>query len=328
MPKPIALIYMGGTFGCTGSPLSPLPADVFLPLLGTLLRKNYPALDRLTASKAIRDSSHLHPQDWQDLIRQIEQLGQQGFERFLIIHGTDTLAYTAAFLAEYFNGHAIQLVITGSQFPLLDTAGQQLNPASDALGNLHTAYQQLSTAQACGCWVAFDGQIWPAHTVHKIHSSHTPTFAGQTTGSIQSQPDSTSNSTDITALEYLNIAIYYALPLSAEQQAAQLQQWLALKNLQALIIMAFGAGNLCQHALIAQALQQAADQQVMVILATQVPFGGVNARYAAGHWLQHYGVLSAAHLPLPAVYARLAYLMCQPLSFDERRRQWDARLTT
>ena len=327
--SPIALLYMGGTFGCKGQPLAPLPAEIFLPRLQQLLQEDYPVLQYFVASQQIRDSSQLQPQDWQDLLQQIQQLVQQGFGKILIVHGTDTLAYTAAFLAEFIPAvvaQPVQLVLTGSQFPLLESHGEAINPHSDALNNLATAYQQLchsSSLADSNCWVAFDGHIWPAHTVQKIHTSSTPAFAGM---SVPSRPAPEQRPLALEALSSLNIAVYYALPLSPEILARQLQDLLSSKP-QALIILAFGAGNLPQHAAIEAVLQQAQLDRILVVLSTQVAFGGVNFSYAAGHWLAQFGVLSAGNLSLAASYARLAWLLCQPLSFEQRQQQWQQRLS-
>lgn len=334
----IAMIYMGGTFGCIGEPLNPMPAADFLPRIKQLIGAELSAIQYFTSSAVIKDSSQLNPRDWIDLIAQINNLESQGYRQIIMIHGTDTLAYTAAFLAHYFAASDLQLVVTGSQFPLLTADGLKLHPSSDALANLGLAYHQLisraDTIKAVSnCWVAFDEQVWPALTVQKIHTTKTPAFAGLSAPSndgyqpiqLQTPLNNTSDAKpviDLNQLEALTIAIYYALPVSAEQQAAQFQNFLSLHPLQAVIILAFGSGNLSQHPLLEQALQQAAERQVMVVIASQVPFGGVNSRYAAGDWLADYGVLSAGHLPVPAIYARLAYLCCQQLSFVARKQQW------
>lgn len=331
--SPIALIYMGGTFGSIGEPLLPLPAHEFLPVLQQLTQNSFPDLQHFTASSIIRDSSQLVPQDWQILVEQILQLHTQGFDRFLLIHGTDTLAYTAAFLAAYLAAtscDSLQIVVTGSQYPLLDKQGKQLNPNSDAFINLQTAYQyltqQLSLQTQPGCWVAFDQQVWPAHSVQKVHTADLPAFKGN----VPQQNRSAIKPTDLelAKLAHLNIAIFYVLPIALEQQAAQLAHILKQPQLQAVIVLAFGAGNLAQHELMEQVLQQAYAQHILVILSTQVPFGGVHAHYAAGHWLGDFGVLSAHTLTLPAIYARLALLFCQDLSFSARRKQWQQALQT
>jgi L-asparaginase len=324
-PLPVALIYMGGTFGCIGQPLQPLPANVFLPTLQQLLKDHHPALQHFVASRYIRDSSQLEPADWLDLLQQIQGLVQQGFSKILIVHGTDTLAYTAAFLAEFMPhvvSQPVQLVITGSQFPLLEDNGTAINPHSDALPNLTTAYTQLCSSSAiaqCACWVAFDGQIWPAHTVQKIHTTNIPAFAGICTAQLLSVP--VIQALNLQALPDLNIAVYYALPSSPEILAQQFQQILAAQP-QAIIILAFGAGNLPQHPALEAVLQQAQQAKVLLVLSTQVTFGGVNFNYAAGQWLTQYGVLSAGSLSLAALYARLALLLCQPLGFEARQQQW------
>lgn len=323
----IALIYMGGTFGCTGQPLTPLPAEVFLPRLQQLLQPDYPALHCVVASQNIRDSSQLEPQDWLHLIQQIQALVQQGFGKILIVHGTDTMAYSAALLAEFIPAvmsQPVQLVLTGSQFPLLQPDGQELNPQSDALHNLTMAYTQLTSSSvvaSSACWVAFDGQLWPAHTVQKIHTTNTPTFAA--THTAQLAPVSVIQPLNLHTLPSLNIAVYYALPLSPETVAQQLQN-LIVSSAQAIIILAFGAGNLPQHPAIEAALQQAQQAEVLVVVTTQVPYGGVNFHYAAGQWLARYGVLSAGHLSVAAVYARLASVLCQSLDFRQRQQQWQA----
>lgn len=323
----IALIYMGGTFGCIGQPLTPLPAEVFLPRLHQLLQHDYPALHCVVASQNIRDSSQLEPQDWLHLIQQIQTLVQQGFSKILIVHGTDTLAYSAALLAEFIPHvvpQPIQLVITGSQFPLLQSDGQDLNPHSDALSNLTTAYTQLcrnSSIAHSGCWVAFDGQLWPAHTVQKIHSTNTPTFAGICAAPLSPIP--VIQPLNLHALPSVNIAVYYALPLSPETVAEQLQNLIA-SSPQAVIVLAFGTGNLPQHPAIEAVLQQAQQTEVLMVVGTQVPYGGVNFSYAAGQWLAQCGVLSAGHLSVAALYARLASLLCQPLNFEQRQQQWHA----
>lgn len=338
-PAPIALIYMGGTFGSIGQPLQPLPAEQFLPQLQQLLGDAYPALHTFMAAPHSADSSQLQPQHWQALFSQFAQLQQQGLDKIILIHGTDTLAYAAALLAEFLAGRGLQVVVTGSQFPLLEQTGQRLNSDSDALPNLQLAYQTLTQTHNEGVWVVFDGHVWPARCVQKIHSTATPTFATilpsfQTASDTDKDEDKTSFAETTThaplalntaALSQLDIAIYYVLPLAAALQAQQLEQLIAVQP-QAIIILAFGSGNLPQHPAMAAALESARQAQILVVLASQVAFGGVNFNYAAAHWLQQSGVLSAAQLPIATLYARLAWLFCQDLTFTARQALWNARL--
>ncbi len=96
MMKKIALLYMGGTFGCVGEPLTPMPETEFLPKLQNTLPAQY-QVDCL-AAPVIKDSSACSAADWLLLVQYIQQLKVR-YTYFVVIHGTDTLSYAAALLA-------------------------------------------------------------------------------------------------------------------------------------------------------------------------------------------------------------------------------------
>jgi len=123
------------------------------------------------------------------------------------------------------------------------------------------------------------------------------------------------------ALSRLNIQIYYATPLPLEVLVAQLEQVLT-SGASALILLAYGLGNFPDDLRIQRALRAAQQRGVMVILSTQVPFGGIQSRYAAGSWLAECGVLSGGELPFPAIFARLAWLQITVATYAERRHLW------
>lgn len=101
MMKKIALIYMGGTFGCVGEPLSPMPAEQFLPRLAQVLPLNLEI--ECFVAPVIKDSSACTAADWLQLIQYIQKLQQDNFQHFVILHGTDTLSYASAVLARFFS---------------------------------------------------------------------------------------------------------------------------------------------------------------------------------------------------------------------------------
>lgn len=119
--KKIALIYMGGTFGCIGEPLSPMPAEHFIPQLQQILPAHL-AIECFVAP-AIIDSSACTAENWLQLIQMIQQLQLQAYQYFVVLHGTDTLSYASATLAGFL-GSSAHVVLTGSQSPLLDVTGQ------------------------------------------------------------------------------------------------------------------------------------------------------------------------------------------------------------
>lgn len=325
LPK-TAVIYMGGTFGCAGTPLMPLPANIFLPKLELLTHQQPAQPVQFFYSSQIRDSSQLEPQDWHSLITQIDTLIDQDYRHFLIIHGTDTLAYSAAFLAEFYHQQAVSIIFTGSQYPLLHADNLSLDPHSDALNNFNFALSTLSSLNS-GVWVAFNQQYWPAQSVQKIHTTAHDAFAGSQLTFTLSQPahPALQRNSQLSALEQLphvNVAVFYCLPMTAAQLTQQLKQILDTPKLDALILMAFGSGNMPQHADIEQLLNTAMQRGILLVLSTQVAFGGTASRYAAGHWLGELGVVSSNQLPLPALYARILWLCCQYDTLEHRKQHF------
>ncbi len=327
------VLYLGGTIGCAGQPLAPLSAEVFLPQLAALIESELVTTLGLSQwhyfSGNINDSSALVPADWGDILELLLNPMYAHIQNWIILHGTDTLAFTAAFLAEALRGTPLKVVVTGSQLPLLDPIKQTSTSSSDAFNNIKTAYSAFSDAtlpQEGWVRVAFNQQHWTANSVQKIHSTEYAAFTGQ-----QNEPNqqivpklsslATHSSRLKEALQRLNIQIYYASPLPLNVLIAQLEQIL-MSDADAVILMAYGLGNFPDDLRIHRALLAAEQRGVMVILTTQVPFGGIESRYAAGDWLAACGVLSGGALPLPALFARLAWILVIEKTYTERRQLW------
>lgn len=333
------LLYTGGTFGCVGRPLSPMNAEEFLPILQQQVPMLYRADWQLFALDRILDSSQITPEDWLCILRHCLQHYQHDNVPMLILHGTDTLAYTAAFLAEAFAGSDARLCVTGSQRPLLlphASATQPiLDPDSDALDNLRSALQALLQAPA-GVSVAFAGEYWPAQTCQKIHSQDFSAFTGHRRagypansyrplntrqrqtwlGQAQQQLDQLAQT-----LSQVKISVYYATPQSPDELAAQLSDRLA-RQPDGLILMGYGLGNFPDAPVVQRVLQRAQQQGCLLIMATQVPFGGTEARYTSGQELAALGILPTARLTLPAIYARLIWICANHADVSARRKRW------
>ena len=174
MMKKIALIYMGGTFGCVGEPLMPMPEQDFLPLLAKIIPPHLQV--ECFAAPSIKDSSACTATDWLKLVQQIQQLQLNGFQHFVIIHGTDTLSYAAATLARFL-GHSCHAIITGSQYPLLNVEGNDTREFTDATGNLYLALEQVLSLPT-GVYLAFHEQVFHAQTTLKVHTTELDAFVG------------------------------------------------------------------------------------------------------------------------------------------------------
>ena len=341
--NPIQLIYAGGTFGSYGKPLASLPADIFLPVLQKLLSDqestaHLPKISWLD-NALIKDSSQLTPSDFVHFYQLILAAYQQGDRQFVLITGTDTLSYLGAFLAEAFAGSDICVVLTGSMRPLLDSEELHtycVDEHSDAWDNLSGA---LKLAGACesGVKINFGGEAWPAQTVQKIHSHDLMAFTGHFRAAypansyIKNLPDTRRQHwlDDQKALlesiqkraQSVRIHAVYCLPNDAEAINNQLQALLSQPS-SGIILLGFGAGNVPYSPALADTLELAHENGHMVICASQCPFGGVSDSYAAGSWQYEHHVIAGGRLTIPAIYARLLWLLLRYDSPARRKQRW------
>lgn len=339
----VQLIYAGGTFGSYGRPLAPLSAEVFLPTLKDLLAEqdstvNLPTISWL-ANPLIKDSSQLTPSDFVHFYQLLLHAYAAGDRRFVLITGTDTLSYLSAFLAEAFAGSDICIVTTASMRPLLDSEILQayhIDTHSDAWGNLNDSLK-LAAAGESGVKVSFGGESWPAQTVQKIHSHDLMAFTGHSRAAypansyIKNFPDTRKQhwledqqpllDSIVTRAAQTSIHALYCLPNDAKVLNDQLQALLTQPPC-GIILLGFGAGNIPYLDALAETFRLAYEHGHMVICASQCPFGGVSDSYAAGSWQYDYQVIAGGRLTVPAIYARLLWLLLRYDSPARRRQRW------
>ena len=341
--NPIQLIYAGGTFGSYGRPLAPLATDVFLPTLQTLMLNQdsatkHPSISWLD-NALIKDSSQLTPSDFVHFYQLLLTAYAQGDRRFVLITGTDTLSYLGAFLAEAFAGSDICVIVTGSMRPLLDSEVLQsytIDTHSDAWDNLNHSLK-LAAAGESGVKISFGGESWPAQTVQKIHSHDLMAFTGHSRAAypansyIKNLPatrrqhwidDQQSLLASIQArAESSSVHALYCLPNDTEIINNQLQALLSNPP-SGIILLGFGAGNVPYSAALAETLELIHKKGHMVICASQCPFGGVSDSYAAGSWQYDYHVIAGGRLTIPAIYARLLWLLLRYDTPARRKQRW------
>lgn len=323
MIKKIALIYTGGTFGCIGEPLSPMPENEFIPQLKHVL----PAHLHIECFKApaILDSSACTAQDWLKLIQQIQSLQQQAFQYFVVIHGTDTLSYAAAVLSRFL-AHSCHLILTGSQYPLLTVQGSNTREFTDAIDNLNTALDNV-TKVPMGVYLAFYHQIFHANSVLKVHSTALDAFRGK---KVQLDQDNRLNAksevysvsiADIEKAQQLNILNWMVLPIEQQQLENNLSALLH-KAPHFLILQAYGVGNLSVNQNIIEYFKTLKEHGCSVILSTQVPFGGLDQRYAVSQWIQNANILCSDAHSQADLYAKILKIYLQYPSSAQRHEHW------
>lgn len=320
MMKNIALIYMGGTFGCVGDPLAPMAADLFIPKLQQLLTDR-PSIQYYCAP-VIKDSSACTAADWLQLLQFIQSLqAEQQIRHFVVIHGTDTLSYASAVLA-HFMGNSVHLVLTGSQYPLLNPQGTELREFSDAMVNLNFALDAVSQC-AAGVYLAFHHQLLHAQTALKQHTTELNAFTGLKAhiairGNLHRYQLKTEDIVKAQGFNCMSIMI---------QPIELMQQLLNLKNLLAdpphfLFLQGFGTGNLAVNPAIVSCIDQLYAKGCISVLSTQVPFGATDQRYAIAEWVSQCKILLNDSYGHADLYAKALKMYLQYDTVEQWHAHW------
>ena len=323
----LAMIYSGGTIGCAGMPLAPLPAPEFQALwrrhvashLDDGLAINWQWLEPTL------DSSDMTPADWGRLARMT--LDSREEQAVLLLHGTDTMAWTAAalaFLLTLYDAHGLPVgrfgkpvVLTGSQRPLFDVKGIRANgirPGTDALDNLLMAIDNCRSGMP-EVSLVFGGTILPGARVMKLSTTAgrafdcpngaapCPVLPVAEAGELLAQLDRI-------APHLGRKAVVSVTPNPGEGELLQAQLGAIFDKLDekigAIYLNSYGIGNFPNRELIAPLLTDAHQRGILIIAGSQVPHGDVNPMtYGAGHWLAECGAISTADMAAPAVHAKL-----------------------
>lgn len=319
MMKKIALIYMGGTFGCTGEPLSPMPAEQFIPKLLHVLPLDL-EIECFTAP-VIRDSSACTASDWLQLLAQIQHFQLQQYQHFVIIHGTDTLSYASAVLSRFI-GQSAHVVLTGSQYPLLNVQGTDSREFTDAIDNLNFALESAVKAPA-GVYLAFHHQLIHASSTLKIHTTALNAFAGTSaenelhTGWLPLIV----HETHIEKARHFNCMSMMMQPIAPELLCSNLQA-IFDRPPHALILQGFGTGNIAVSTDAVLLLQKLMQRGCAVIVTTQVPFGGIDQRYAISQWIADGNFLVSNCHSHADLYAKALKMYLQYDAVDQWHLHW------
>ena len=315
----IALIYMGGTFGCIGEPLIPMPEQAFLPLLEKVIPPHLQV--ECFAAPSIKDSSACTAVDWLQLIQQIQQLQHNNYQYFVIIHGTDTLSYAAATLARFL-GDSCHAIITGSQYPLLNIEGNDTREFTDALGNLYLALEQVLKLPV-GVYLAFHQQVFHAQTTLKIHTTELDAFTGisATQECLTSTNQFIVQDHHITQAAQLCVLNLMLQPIPQQQLILQLKNILAAPP-QFLVLQGFGTGNIAVNDEILALFEDLYHQKCLIIVSSQVTFGQLDQRYAVSSWMQSARVLINDCHSHADLYAKTLQMYLKYPTHDQRFEHW------
>ena len=314
--RQVMVLYTGGTIGMQASESGLAPASGFearmAEQLATLPEMVVPQWSFREMSPLI-DSANMTPAYWQRLREAVvDAIEFQHCDAVLILHGTDTLAYSAAAMSFQLLGLNAPVVFTGSMLP----AGV---PDSDAWENVNGSLLALGKGLPSGVHLYFHGELLAPTRCAKIRSFGRHPFAALNRAH--------SGETPVTCpaqLEYRYskaLSTVAVLPLFPGIGAAQVNAMIA-SGIQGLVLECFGSGTgPSDDPAFLASLESARQQGICVVAITQCHEGGVELDvYEAGSRLRGVGVLSGGGMTREATLGKLHMLLGAGLPLDEVRR--------
>lgn len=327
MPKKkVYVAYTGGTIGMLGRPKAYSPAPGYLHerllALPELASPEMPAIE-FQAYEPLLDSADMTPADWLRIAKDIEA-HYEDFDGFLVLHGTDTMAYTASALPFMLEGLSKPVVMTGAQIPLCEVR-------NDGRDNLIAALLVAGNYRLPEVLVLFGSKLMRGCRTTKVDSLgleafDSPNFPplGTLARHIQIdwprvRPAPPPGPLRVRSLEGAHVG---ALRLFPGIQAEILKNFLR-PPLEGLVLEAFGVGNgPSRDPEFLRALAEATERGVVIVATTQCLRGAVDlSGYATGEALARSGVIGGGDMTPEAALAKLHYLFSCGHSPTEVRSQ-------
>lgn len=318
MKTKILLIYTGGTIGMVkdydSGVLKPFNFNELLQRIPELYQLDC-NIDTLSFDSPI-DSSDMHPRDWVKIASIIED-GYENYDGFVVLHGSDTMSYTASALSFLLENLDKPVIFTGSQLPIGDLR-------TDAKENLITSIQIASLRQNSKSVVRevglyFEYKLYRGNRTTKINAEHFQAFASLNYPHL------------VESGVHLNIFKEYLLPSKRNKNFVVhkemdnnvavlklfpgislkvLESILNTEGLKALVLETYGSGNAPTDKKFLELLKKAIACGVHIINVTQCSGGSViMGQYETSTALKKMQVINGKDITTEAAITKVMYML-------------------
>jgi L-asparaginase len=313
----VMIIYTGGTFGMAYD-----SHGVLIPFDFSLILHHLPTLRSLQLDLTVIsfdhpiDSSNIEPLHWQ-MIGQIIFDHNHSQDGFVVLHGTDTMSFTASALSFMLQGLGKPVVFTGAQLPISE-------PRSDARENLITSLE-IASAKKDGRAVVpevclyFDYELLRGNRSKKVESMHFDAFESENYPPLAKAGVAIDYNFSVIHLLSekrelklrtkfdTNISILKLFPGISQSTVKSILGTLGLK---ALVLETYGSGNAPSSSWLINLFKESIEKGLIILNISQCPGGMVvQGRYETSKWLKDIGVISGGDMTTEAAVTKLMILI-------------------
>lgn len=328
--KRVYIAYTGGTIGMKASDQGFVPeAGYFKEQIRRLPKLAYPDMPLVTINEYdnLIDSSNITPEDWYRIAEDIKS-NYNDYDGFIVLHGTDTMAYTASALSFMLEGLSKPVIVTGSQIPW-----DQMR--TDARENLITSILLASQYDIPEVTLYFHNRLYRGNRARKVdatgfHAFQSPNFpalvkvGSKINVNRQILLKKPSVPLKITKIARPKIVVVTLFP----GYSTDMLSFAIDSGIHGIVLMTYGVGNAPSNdGNLLKLLSKANESGIIIVNCSQCLRGGVDmSGYETGHRLLKSGVISGFDMTPEATLVKLSYLLSGHLSTEEVKQKMQTSL--